>query len=109
MIIVMRVQLIFQHVPCSISCVAPLSIQLSSLSNSCFACTQIPSHPHPHTGPASLSTDLSAAYHLLATRICPDASSSSVRGVSGRDRSAAETPLAKSLLAVRDPQELTSK
>jgi hypothetical protein len=61
-------------------------------------------------GTASLSTDLSAAYHLLATRICPDASSSSsVRGVSGRDRSAAETPLAKSLLAVRDPQELTSK
>lgn len=60
------------------------------------------------SGPASLSTDLSAAYHLLSTRICPPDGG---RALSGRerDRSAAETPLAKSLLSVRDPQELTSK
>jgi len=82
--------------------------QITPHTSSLHNCLFTPTPP----GPASLSTDLSASYHLLAARICPSGSSrpgGGGGGVVGRERSAAETPLAKSLLAVRDPQELTSK
>jgi hypothetical protein len=69
-------------------------------------------HP-PHAtppGPPSLTTDLTAAQHLLAKRICPAGAGA---GTGGRPPAAAgppaETPLAKSLLAIKDPQELMSK
>lgn len=53
-------------------------------------------------GPPSFSVDVTAAYQLLATRICGSSSSIS----SGRT---AETPLARSLMAIREPLDLSRK
>jgi hypothetical protein len=53
-----------------------------------------------------MSVDFSAAQQLLAARIVGQGPA----GVSvPRDRSAAVTPLARSLLAVKDPEELQQR
>ncbi|WIA14506.1 hypothetical protein OEZ85_003026 [Tetradesmus obliquus] len=52
-------------------------------------------------GPQSLSVDMAAAYQLLSARMCAAGSRAAA--------AAAETPLARSLLAIKDPQELNKK
>jgi hypothetical protein len=64
-------------------------------------------------GPPSLTTDLSAALHMLAARMCGGAGAGArgggAKGSVAASTAAPETPLAESLMAVRDPQELSSK
>jgi hypothetical protein len=52
-----------------------------------------------------MQVDISASYKLLAQRICGQGPGGSV----SRDRAAATTPLARSLMAIKDPVELNSK
>lgn len=62
----------------------------------------------PFPGPQCLSVDLAAAHQLLAARMCAGAGAAAgARG--GAAAAPAETPLARSLLAIRDPQELNKK
>eukprot|EP00775_Hariotina_reticulata_P008992 gene8992-9164_t len=56
-------------------------------------------------GPSALSVDLAAAYQMLASRICNQAAAAA----SSSSKDVAETPLTRSLLAFRDPQELSKK
>jgi hypothetical protein len=77
----------------ALCCIVP-PVLLLKLSMSCC----------PAAGPQSLSVDLAAAYQLLAARMCAGAAAG-VRGAAP----AAETPLARSLLAIKDPQELNKK
>ncbi|KAF6265697.1 hypothetical protein COO60DRAFT_868721 [Scenedesmus sp. NREL 46B-D3] len=61
-----------------------------------------------NAGPQCLSVDLAAAHQLLAARMCAGAGAAAgARG--GAAAAPAETPLARSLLAIRDPQELNKK
>lgn len=59
-------------------------------------------------GPQSLSVDMAAAYQLLSARMCAGAGGSAAAG-SRAAAAAAETPLARSLLTIKDPQELNKK
>lgn len=55
---------------------------------------------------------MGAAYHVLATRICSASTRARQRPAGGTAAAATaspETPLAKSLLAITDPRELSSK
>ncbi|KAF6250576.1 hypothetical protein COO60DRAFT_1705674 [Scenedesmus sp. NREL 46B-D3] len=61
-----------------------------------------------NAGPQCLSVDLAAAHQLLAARMCAGAGAAAgARG--GAAAAPAETPLARSLLAIKDPQELNKK